>query len=246
MTHADPRDLLADYALGLLDDDEAVEVKRYLDSHPEAAEELRTYGEAAEALALGAEPVEQPAGLADRIRAGVAARLSEEPEAGASEPPAPTQIADRRRQEPPMPWRTYALGAAAAVLLLAIGLGASTIAWLNARDDASRLERQLASRPLELPLSGDGARGVIFVAANFEHGVAVFQDLGPAPAQHYYRVWSEGPEGFRPATDFEGRAGEIYVELPALPRNMTRMFVTIEPDGVDPTTPTGPVVMSTP
>jgi hypothetical protein len=129
---------------------------------------------------------------------------------------------------------------------MAVGLTAVTISWLNARDDVDRLEGQLAARALELPLSGDSAQGTIYVAADFGSGVARFTGLPTAPSQHHYQIWSEGPDGPTSAADFTGNDGELFVQLPALPREMTRMFVTIEPDGISGSLPSGPEVLTTP
>ncbi len=185
---------------------------------------------------MSPEEVQLPSGASERIASGVARRI------GSQARP----ISQTRGQLVIGPWRNIALGTAAAVLLLAIGLTTVTIAWLGARDDVDRLEGQLSARAIELPLSGDGAQGTIYVAADFGSGVARFSGLPVAPSQHHYQIWSEGPDGAKSAADFTGTDGELLVRLPALPKEMTRMFVTIEPDGADGQSPTGPEVMTTP
>ncbi len=236
MNHDQAQDLLADFALSLLDREEAAELAAHLETCAECRSDLELFSQASDALAFATEDVALPAGARDRIRAGVRSQLHP------GSPPGdrlPSKLIAG-------PWRMAALATAAAVLVLAVGLTAVTIAWLGARDDVDRLEGQLAARAIELPLRGDGASGTIYVAANFEGGVASLSGLPAAPAQHHYQIWSEGPQGPVPAADFAGSEGELLVELPALPKEMTRMFVTIEPDGVTASAPTGPEVLSTP
>lgn len=241
MNHEQVRELLPDFALNLLDPDEATAVREHVASCAECRTELQDYLQAGEALSLSAPDVPAPEGLAARIAAGVRSRTSEPPAA-------PTPLPKQREliRVIPGPWRTIAVGAAAAALLFAVGLTAVSIAWLDARDDRDRFQSQLAARAIELPLAGDSASGVIYVATDFKSGVATFVGLGPAPAQHHYQVWSEGPNGPQSAANFSGANGQLVVSLPALPRDMTRMFVTIEPDGFTGTAPSGPEVLTTP
>ncbi|MGE0599730.1 MAG: anti-sigma factor [Dehalococcoidia bacterium] len=235
MNHDEVQELLADFALGLVDEPEAGLVRQHLEECAICRDDLQLFLEAGEALALSPDDIPLPPGARERIASGVAARIGPRPQ--------PAQVS---RQIIIGPWRNIALGTAAAVLLLAIGLTSVTIAWLNARDDVDRLEGQLAARAIELPLSGDGAEGTIYVAADFGSGVARFSGLPVAPAEHHYQIWSEGPDGAKSAADFTGSDGELLVQLPALPKEMTRMFVTIEPDGAAGQAPTGPEVMTTP
>jgi hypothetical protein len=234
MTHEQAQELLADFALGLLDSGEHAAVQAHVQDCGECRADLQEFLRAGEALAIAPLEAELPFGAAERIAAGVRAKLD-----------------PRRPQGVPSnvivgPWRNIALGAAAGVFLLAVGLTAVTIAWLDARDEADRLEGQLAARAIELPLMGDGVSGTIYVASNFASGVARFTGLAEAPAQHHYQLWSEGPYGAKSAADFTGSNGELLVQLPELPKEMTRMFVTLEPDGATGAAPTGPEVLSTP
>lgn len=241
MNHNHAQELLADFALDLLEAGEAAQVERHVAGCDVCRADLQVFLQAGEALAISPAPAELPAGTEARIAAGVRERIATLPRTLSSV--TPLQV---RTKVIPGPWRAIAVGAAAAALLLAIGLTAVSMAWLDARDDRDRLEGQLAARAIELPLSGDGASGVIYVAADFKSGVATFAGLAPAPAQHHYQVWSEGPYGARSAADFTGSTGTLLVPLPELPKEMTRMFVTIEPDGAGGQAPTGPEVLSTP
>lgn len=241
MKHEQASELLADFAIDLLEPDEAAAVRAHIEQCAECRAELQVYLQAGDALAVAVEPVALAAGGAERIAAGVAARI-----AAAREPSRPALRTVERTQGVPRHWRTLALASAAAVLVLAVGLAVAVNGWISAEDEADRYARELRARALELPLQGDGARGVIYVSSDFKSGVARFTGLPPAPADHHYQVWSEGPFGERSATDFVGKEGDLFVELPELPTDMTRMFVTIEPDGATGERPTGPEVLTTP
>lgn len=236
MNHDQAQELLADFALSLLDSEEAAELATHLETCGECLSDLQLFLQAGDALALATEDIPLPVGAMERIRTGVRSQLH----------PASPPVAHASTKVVTGPWRMAALATAAAVLVLAVGLTAVSIAWLDARDDVDRLNDQLAARAIELPLRGDGASGTIYVAANFQGGVARLSGLPAAPEQHHYQIWSEGPQGPVPAAGFTGSEGELLVELPALPKEMTRMFVTIEPDGGTLSTPTGPEVLSTP
>lgn len=241
MNHEQAAELLADFAIDLLEPDEAAAVRAHVEQCAACRAELQIYVQAGDALAIGVEPVALAAGGAERIAAGVRSRISPP-----REPGRPALRVVERTQGVPRHWRTLALASAAAILVLAAGLAVSVNGWIGAEDRADRYARELSARALQLPLEGENARGVIYVSSDFKSGVARFSGLPPAPANHHYQVWSEGPFGERSATDFVGKEGDLFVELPELPTDMTRMFVTIEPDGATGDRPTGPEVLSTP
>ena len=251
MNHERALELLPDFALDLLDESEAMELRDYIAQNPELRGELQVYLQAGEALSFGGAEQAVPADVQARIAAGTRAKIAALQDVAPSTASQPIQFPQTQERRPSNvvvgPWRAIAVGAAAAAFVMAIGLVAVAFAWLDARDDVDELEGQLAARAIELPLSGEGVSGTINVASNFESGVARLAGLPPAPAEHHYQLWSEGPFGARSAADFVGtEEGELLVQLPALPNDMTRMFVTIEPDGATGEEPTGPEVMSTP
>lgn len=243
-----PLDLLPDYALGLLDETEAEAVRAAVAADSAAQAELVRLQDAADALLLAAEPIELPAGARDRIARGVAARIRG-PHSGGAEgsPAAPTSIgvARSRRRAVPGGWQAFALASAAATLGLAVAFTVALLAWADVRDERDALRDELQVRSLELRLRGDQATGVILVESDFSGGVVRIDGLPPAPNGHHYQVWSEGPSGPVPASSFQGTGGELLVALPPLPRDMTRMFVTVEPDGTTSDTPQGPEVLAT-
>jgi hypothetical protein len=243
-----PLDLLPDYALGLLDEAEAEAVRAALATDPTAQAELAQLLDAADSLLLAAEPVELPEGALERITVGVAARVAAHEGDGASPPPAaPTPITAARsaRRATFGGWQAFALASAAATLALAVGFTVALLAWADVRDERDSLRDELQVRSLELRLSGDQASGVILVESDFSGGVVRIDGLPPAPNGHHYQVWSEGPAGPVAASSFQGTGGQTFVALPPLPRDMTRMFVTVEPDGTTSDSPQGPEVLAT-
>ena len=238
------KSLLPDYALGLLDEAESAEVAAWVARTPEFQEELTVYNDAAEALVLGVESEPLPQGAMERIMEGVRERVGGEarpaPVATPAAAPEPIVMSKRARK-----WTTWPLAAAAAVLIVGLGVLMAFVAFDMRQDRVDDLEAQLASAALQLPLHGDTGEGRIYVAADFGSGVAYFPGLPPAPADHHYELWSDGPGGPQKAATFQGEGDEQYVSLPALPREMVRMFVTVEADNTEPVVPTGPEVLST-
>ncbi len=241
MNHEAARELLPDLALDLLEPGDAAAVSRHTTGCATCAAELAEYRSTGEALSLGYEQVELPEGLTERMSGGVASRIE-----------ALTVPGERRDLLPlsrePVSfagWRGLALGAAAAALLLAVGLTGALVAWSDARSERDGARSALAARSIELRLSGSGGAGVIFVASDFAGGVARFSGLSPAPPGLHYEVWSDGPGGPVRAASFGASGGETLVTLPPLPREMTRMFVTVEPDGAVAARPSGEPVLAT-
>lgn len=237
------RGLLPDYALGLLDEDEAAEVEAWVARSEELRQELAVYSEAGEALLLGVEPAELDAEMLERLAAGVRSRIDEGNRGHDSPEPRKVPGASAPRSV----GRYRALAAIAAVFVVGVGLAIAMATWSGGESDP---EGDTAGAALQLPLHGDSgegqvSEGQIYVSADFGSGVAYFPNLAPAPNEHHYTLWSDGPGGPQKAASFQGEGDELYVSLPALPREMTRMYVTVEADANPPALPTGPEVLST-
>lgn len=232
------RGLLPDYALGLLDEDEAAEVEAWLARSEELRDEVKVYSEAGEALLLGVEPAQLDAETLGRLTAGVRSRIDEE----GRHPDRPGRGNTPGASAPRRMGRYRALAAIAAVFVVGVGLAIVLATW-NGGD--SEPGANLVDTALQLPLHGDSGEGRIYVSADFGSGVAYFPDLPPAPNEHHYALWSDGPGGPQKAASFQGEGDELYVSLAALPREMTRMYVTVEADANPPALPTGPEVLST-
>lgn len=229
----DPRDLATTLALGIEDDGRAA--VDALDASPEARAAYRRAREVSQALALGWDDVPPPEGLEARMVAAVSREIA------LRTAPHPAVVPIRRERPS---WRPIALAAAGLAVIFG-GLAAATgAAWLSDRDEARDLRAQLTARSIQLDLRGE-ASGTIFVSKDFSGGVIVVRGLPAAPGGHHYEVWSHGPDGTVAATSFAVRGDEAVAALPALPRTMTRMFVTLEPDGASTAAPTGAELLAT-
>jgi anti-sigma-K factor RskA len=132
-------ELAALASIGLLDPDERAEYERALASDPAFADEVRTLGTVAGALAYTVPQVDPPAGLRGRILASIAGR--DVPSAAEPVPRIiPMATAPRARTLP-------AWLAAAAALLLAVGLGAYV---LQLRTQVNEMSRRVADSEQEV------------------------------------------------------------------------------------------------
>ena len=127
--HAVLRELLGAYALGHLSDEEAGPVRAHVDGCPDCRAELAGLAGVARLLD-GIDPdhfetpPHPPADLGERIRSAVAATDRGGGPVPATEPAAAGPDAPEGRRGPSRPWFPR-VGAAAAALLLAAGLGGS-------------------------------------------------------------------------------------------------------------------------
>lgn len=172
-------ELTAGYALDALDLDERSAYEAHLATCEQCQQELESFWEATEALAVAASgPAPSPA-LRERILADVRA-----------EPPQNVvRLESRRRRTTPA---LAAVAAVAAVVALAIGLWASdlsgelddTRAALERERTAAAIVADLNSRTIDLA-SGNG-RLVVDAAGR---AALVLSNLGPAPVGQTYQAW---------------------------------------------------------
>jgi Anti-sigma-K factor rskA len=227
-------DALAEAALNLANPAEVRSARARAAGDPSLAAELALLDEAAEALALGWDDADAPPGLEERVLAAVRRQTGR----------APAPMAHFPRQRTAS-WRAIALAAAGLALVLAAGFVTSMLAWRDARDERDGLRAALQARSLQLELAGLTGHGTIYVNRDFSGGIATLSGIGPAAAGHHYQIWSEGPAGPVAASTFTVVSETTLVMLPALPQTMTRMFVTVEPDGAPADRPSGAEVLST-
>jgi hypothetical protein len=242
-------ELVAALAAGMGLGADAAELDRVLAEGCAPCEELRAdLHAAAAALAAGTRPVPPPPELRERILGSL----------GPSRAPArpPSGVA----------WRV--LAAAAALLLVAVGLDDARLR--RAREDlrsrsadlAGRLqsaqaqlaERALRARVLEsddvqmMLLGGagsqPGARGRVFWSPRARRGVLVAASLAALPADRQYELWVflKGKPVNAGVFDVDA-SGRALFESAGFPEPEAQNFaVTVEPRGGVPA-PTGPVVL---
>lgn len=232
-------ELTAGYALDALDPRERSAYEAHLRDCEQCQEELASFGQTTEALAIAASGPEPSAALRDRILADVRAEALQNVVA----------LEPRRSRLAP------ALGtvaAVAAVVALAVGLWASDLSS-QLDETRSALERERAAAALLVDpavetVALQAGNGKLVVAADGQ-AVLVLYGLAPAPAGKTYEMWIV-PGGNIAAANragtFPGRDGAEVVGLDGTVTPGDVVAVTIEAaGGVDaPTTP--PIVASNP
>jgi anti-sigma factor RsiW len=226
-------ELTAGYALDVLDADERWAYETHLVSCERCREELTSFWETAEALAVAASGPAPSPGLRGRILA-----------AAAEERQVVVPLASRRQRR-----LTPVLGAAAAVaavVALAIGLWATQ---LSGDLDEARLalERERAAAAV---LADPGARTVALeagdgrlVVAEGGRAVLVLDGLDPAPAGKTYEMWIIEGETPVPAGVFTGREERDVVSVDGSVETGNRVAVTLEDEPVAAPT-TAPIIAS--
>ena len=235
----DLHELTAGYALDTLDADERVAYEAHLPGCATCQQELGSFWETTEALAVAASgPAPSPA-LRERILADVRAEPAQN--VVPFEPP-------RRRLAPVL----GAVAAIAAVAALAIGLwGASVSSKLN--DTRSALERSEAAAavladPDAQSVGLQAGEGRLVVGSDGQ-AVLVVDGLDPAPEGKTYEMWimpGGSVEDASPAGLFHGRDGRDVVAIDGTVQAGDLVAVTVEPSGGVDAPTTAPIVASDP
>jgi anti-sigma-K factor RskA len=229
-------ELTAGYALDALDHDERSAYEAHLAGCEQCRQELASFWETTEALAVAASgPAPSPA-LRDRILADVRA---EPPQNGV-----PFE-ARRRRIAPAL----GAVAAVAAVAALALGLwGASLSSDLDETRSALAREREAAAI-----VADPGSRTVDFasgtgrlVVGQDGRAALVLPDLGQAPAGKTYQAWIIEGDNPISAGIFPGEDGLDVVLLDGDVADGEVVAVTVEQAGGAETPSLPPIVASDP
>ena len=229
-------ELTAGYALDVLDADERWAYETHLASCERCREELTSFWETTEALALAASGPSPSPGLRDRILASAR-----------EERQVVVPIESRRRRS-----SAPVLGVAAAVaavVALAVGLWATQLS--GDLDDARlALERE---RQAAAVLADPNARTVALEAGegrlvvNDEgNAVLVVEGLDPAPQGKTYELWIIEGESAAPAGLFPGREGVDVVGLDGTVDTGAVVAVTLEEAGGVEASQNDPIVASAP
>lgn len=228
-------ELTAGYALDALDPEERRSYEEHLAGCERCREELASFWEVTDALAMAAPGPEPRPDLRERILAGVRAERQ-----------TVVPLESRRRRLVP------AFGAVAAVAAaVAIGLGLYAVSLSDDLDEArSALGRQRAAAAV---LADPAARSVALqtgrgrlVVGDDGDAVLVLDRVGPAPAGKTYEVWIVQGSTPRPAGLFAGAAGRDVVPVDGTVTPGDVVAVTVEDaDGADAPT-TQPLAASRP
>jgi anti-sigma-K factor RskA len=253
MAHSERfEELVAASSLGILESAEQAELARHLaQGCPTCEELLRDLRGAAAAMASGTRPVPPPA----HVRRSILASLG------------PARVPTARPvSTSPSAWR--ALAAAAALLLVAVGLDdarqrrqgeemrsqSAALAGRLQTAETALAERVLRARVLEsddvqmMLLGGKGpqpdARARVFWSPRAKRGILVASNLAALPADRQYELWVflDGKPVNAGVFDVDA-SGRALFESTDFPEPGAQNFaVTIEPRGGLPA-PSGPVVL---
>ena len=226
-------ELTAGYALDVLDADERWAYETHLVSCERCREELTSFWQTAEALAVAASGPAPSPGLRGRILAAA----GEERQVVV-----PLESRRHRRLAPVL----GAAAAIAAVVALAVGLWATQ---LSGDLDEARLALE-QERAAAAVLADPGARAVALEAGDGRlvvgeggRAVLVLDSLDPAPAGKTYEMWIfEGETPVR-AGVFAGSEDRDVVPLEGSVEAGNRVAVTVEDEPVDAPT-TAPIIAS--
>lgn len=227
-------DQIPAYALGCLDEAEALEVAEHLGGCASCREELRGYARLVDLLPFALEQTEPP----DKVKQGLIARIA-----------APQKAAEAAKRTPRWLGRLAAgftrsapVWGLASLVLVAFLL----LSNLSTRQQLNQLSQ------VEMPLFAlhgsdyaPNAVGTIVVSRDGAHGALVVDGLRPLDAGHQYQLWliraGQRTSGGVFSVDHFGYA-TLYVDSPEPLKSYDSLGITIEPNGGSPT-PTGQKVM---
>jgi anti-sigma-K factor RskA len=225
-------ELVAAYALGCLEEEEARQVAEHIAACADCRAELAACEAVVGRLALAAPEATPPAGLKQRLLAQIE----------------PT----RRSVEVRQPWweavnalfRRNAPAWAMASLLLVIALIASNVLWLRARR-SPLLPNGMHVIALTSTGAAPGASGSIVVSPDGEYGTLVVAGLPALDREHQYQLWlvrnGDRTSGGVLSIDSHGYgAMVVYTSQPL--SHYDSFGITVEPAGGSPG-PTGPKVL---
>ncbi len=228
-------ELTAGYALDALDPDERREYEAHLADCERCREELASFWQTTEGLAVAASGPPPSPGLRDRILADARA-----------EPRVVVPFEPRRRRTVPV---LAAAVAVAAVVALSVGLWAARLS--SELDDArSALERERAAAavlvdPDSRTVALHAGEGRLVVGLEGE-AVLVLDGVDPAPAGKTYELWIIDGDAPQRAGLFPGRNGTDVVGLDGTVEEGDVVAVTIEDAGGVNAPTTTPIVASDP
>jgi anti-sigma-K factor RskA len=231
-------ELTAGYALDALDPEERSAYEAHLSGCEQCQEELSSFWQTTEALAVAASESAPSPALRDRVLADVRA-----------EPPQNVVSLEQHRRRRAAPVLVVA-AAIAAVVALALGLRAADLSG-QLDDTRAALER---ARSASAVLADPGAQSVALqagdgklVVATDGQAVLVVDGLTPAPSGKTYELWVM-PDGdverASPAGLFAGDEGRLVVPVDGTVEPGDVVAVTVEPEGGVDAPTSQPVVAS--
>jgi anti-sigma-K factor RskA len=246
LSHANLRELLGAYALGVADAEEADVLRAHLTTCAECRAELAELWVAVDALADLVEPLEPSPDLRGRIAAAAQADGRGGRPASSQRiaplPPQPTPRAEPIRPpapvRPPATWwsRATPWAAAAAILLL---LTAGLLIWnLQLREALNAsLPQTVALVPTD---AAPGASGEVRYQPDSQLFLLDVQNLPPLSPGQVYEVWLIDSQGPKPAGVFDQSTAEHAVIADR--SQYQTIAITAEPGPLGTAAPTGEIV----
>lgn len=228
----DPKELIAELALGVLDEAEAARVRAYLAQNPEAALEYEEMARVARILPLAVQEREP----SEALRSGLMDRIASEPTV--LRPKEPADVPSRTRK--PIAW-LFPLAAAAAVLVVAAGFGGFALG--RSDDDSGDIRAQAAmqDRLLSAVAHGEartasGGEGDLRVAVVHSQGsedaYTYVQGLPVLESGKAYQAWfTKDLKTFEPGPTFHTKDGSVWLEASDDVSSYVAMAFTVEKDG---------------
>ncbi|WP_426245524.1 anti-sigma factor [Nocardioides sp. LHG3406-4] len=222
--------LVGAYAVDAVDDLERARFEEHLAGCADCRAEVDGL-RAAAAMLASATPVEPPPEMRTAVLAGISTVRPL--------PPLVTRQSPAKRR-----WVPFL--AAAAAVLIAVGLGATWQPW---RDDDTSVTLTAADRVLQAPDAEEvsaevaGAEATLVRSKREGRAVLVTRDMPAAPAGKVYELWLQSPEGVMEPAGLMPDREDQTVLLEGDASDAVGAGITVEPDGGSPEPSTEPVVL---
>ncbi len=246
MTRDELLDLIPAYALDALDPDEKKQVEALLAHDRDAQTLLSDYEAVASVLALGVPTRPAPA----HLRANLKAQLAQRPKQ--LDQPQATAPINNTKSSRPITFPSLMWGAAAALIIVAIGLIALLLIDNNARTNspAETLYNQLlqqddSNRFAVIAEAADQATGDLLISANNTEAVLRVTSLPDTTSDESYQLWiisNDNTVQSGGVFDWATGHGPYYIVInPETISSLAAVGMTIEPFGGSPleNAPTG-------
>lgn len=232
-----PSELLAEFALGVLSDADADHVREYIANDPDAMSEVEEMLRVARLLPFAAEDREPSSDL----RSGVLDRISREPAPVATAPEPKEQLPANVIPMKKRPsWFVPMAAAAAAVLVVAAGVGGFALGDSGSGDDELRAvsERQdsmLAAvshgRYETASAENNGVRVSVVAERGATDAYTYVEGLPPLPAGKAYQAWfTKDMQAFEAGPTFATSAGSVWLQAHDAMDLYAAMAFTVEDD----------------
>ncbi|MFN8439173.1 MAG: anti-sigma factor [Caldilineaceae bacterium] len=251
-------ELLAAFALGVTDSDEAATVQKLLATQPELAEELASYSDLADKLLYAAPPVDVPVGLEARLQSAIRNPAVTPKPASHSAPKGVGTPWWKRLQLPP--W-SLQLGTAFAMLLLLFlvnGYWSRQVADLRQTQQALESEIYLQKTTFSVIAMDDSERIVLTPSDQAEHfdadliwgegfetALLYVADFPQPPPGETYQCWLVSGEEYTDGgtlTVNEFGSSTLLIKLTKPFDEYERVVITLEPEGGSNHPTTEPIV----